>query len=174
MKNLNKIFWQEDKIGMISNHLDADCHSHWMLQLFLSLEDTLNLTVADEKIECQCIVVDKNIPHSFHAGNKVHFSAIIEPTSIYAEQLNFKMNSKGYFICNSSGIEKLQIKVKELVKNSDEEKYLDFIEILNEFLEISYLPMKYDDRILDFMQLLNTCDCRADYPIYSKNRLESP
>ena len=103
--------------------------------------------------------MDKHIPHSFYAGNKVHFSALIEPTSSYAEQLSLKMNDKGYFICNASGIKKLQIKAKALIKSSDTKQYLDFIDNLNKFLKITYLQKNYDDRILEFLKLLSTCDC---------------
>ncbi|HIE5809279.1 TPA: hypothetical protein ACXN29_000050 [Clostridioides difficile] len=31
MNIINKIFWEEDRIGMITNNLEADTHSHCML-----------------------------------------------------------------------------------------------------------------------------------------------
>lgn len=37
----NRIFWQNDKIGLLTNHLEADTHAHWMLQLFISIEDRI-------------------------------------------------------------------------------------------------------------------------------------
>lgn len=34
---MNRIYWQSDRIGMLTDHLNANKHAHWMLQLFLSL-----------------------------------------------------------------------------------------------------------------------------------------
>lgn len=108
MNIINKIFWQEDRIGMITNNLEADTHSHCMLQLFLGIEDSIEITVNEKLVKCNCIIVDKNISHSFSARKKVYYSAIIEPTSIYAEQLTSKMNDFGYWICDNDGLEKLR------------------------------------------------------------------
>lgn len=70
MNIINKIFWQEDRIGMITNNLEADTHSHCMLQLFLGIEDSIEITVNEKLVKCNCIIVDKNISHSFSARKK--------------------------------------------------------------------------------------------------------
>lgn len=45
MNIINKIFWQEDRIGMITNNLEADTHSHCMLQMFLGIEENIEIIV---------------------------------------------------------------------------------------------------------------------------------
>lgn len=70
MNIINKIFWQEDRIGMITNNLEADTHSHCMLQMFLGIEENIEIIVNEKLVKCNCIVVDKNISHSFSARKK--------------------------------------------------------------------------------------------------------
>lgn len=178
MKNINKIYWQEDKIGLITNHLDAATHSHWMLQLFIGIEATVDITVNNKFIQCNCIVVDKNIPHSFSAGKKVYYSAIIEPTSAYAKQLTARMNHDGYWICDKHNIEELKQQGMSLIQQSSVAQYLKFVEILNHYLNISTKPKQYDDRIATLLQLLDTCNCNnhtisnfADKVALSSSRL---
>ncbi|MFN1843157.1 hypothetical protein Q0Y04_17655 [Clostridioides difficile] len=55
---------------MITNNLEADTHSHCMLQLFLGIEDSIEITVNEKLVKCNCIIVDKNISHSFSARKK--------------------------------------------------------------------------------------------------------
>ena len=57
MKVVNKIFWDTDKISMITNHLDADTHSHLMLQLFVGVDDYVEIVIKDIRIKCNVIVV---------------------------------------------------------------------------------------------------------------------
>lgn len=178
MRNINKIYWQADKIGLITNHLEADTHSHWMLQLFIGIEADVEIVVNGKFVKCHCIVVDKNVPHSFSAGKKVFYSAIIEPASVYAKQLTARMNNDGYWVCNKNNIEELKQQGKSLIQQSNVEQYLKFIETLNNYLDISTKQKQYDDRIATLLQLLDTCHCNnhtisnlADTVALSSSRL---
>ncbi|CZR98033.1 MULTISPECIES: helix-turn-helix domain-containing protein [unclassified Clostridioides] len=159
MNIINKIFWQEDRISMITNHLEADKHSHWMLQLFIGIEDSIEITVNEKLVKCNCIVVDKNISHSFSARKKVYYSALIEPTSIFAEQLTSKMNDFGYWICEKDGLDELRQQGTFLIYQSSEEQYLKFMKMLNNYLNFPETIKYYDDRITELLQLLHTCNC---------------
>lgn len=35
---MNRIFWDNDKISMVTDHIEAVKHSHQMMQFFLSLQ----------------------------------------------------------------------------------------------------------------------------------------
>ena len=83
---------------MITDQIDAVSHQHWAMQLFLSIEERLEISVGEEQVLCKCIVVNRNIPHSFSTNNTVHFSMIIEPTASIAEQLDEIMEGKEYHI----------------------------------------------------------------------------
>ena len=50
---------------MITDQIDAVSHQHWAMQLFLSIEEQLEISVGGEQVLCKCIVVNRNIPHSF-------------------------------------------------------------------------------------------------------------
>lgn len=159
MKIINKIFWQEDRVGLITNHLDAQTHRHWMLQLFLGIEDKVEITVNGSLVTCSCVVLDKNIPHSFSAREKVYYSALLEPTSNFAQQLNSKMNELGYWVCDRDGIEELRRRAGSLVTHANAEEYLRFTHLLENFLHLWATPRCYDERIIEFLYMLDTCTC---------------
>ena len=50
MCGMNRIYWDIDKISMLTDHLDASAHSHGMIQFFLCLEDELEIRVKG----CKC------------------------------------------------------------------------------------------------------------------------
>ena len=50
MCGMNRIYWDIDKISMLTDHLDASAHSPGMIQFFLCLEDELEIRVGKEKI----------------------------------------------------------------------------------------------------------------------------
>ena len=35
---MNKIYWDKDKITIVTNQLEAIEHKHWAMQIFLALE----------------------------------------------------------------------------------------------------------------------------------------
>ena len=84
---MNKIYWDRDKISIITDQIESVPHKHWAMQLFLSIEKNLKIGVEDNKISCRCIVINRDILHSFSTGNKMYFTMIIEPASSLAIQL---------------------------------------------------------------------------------------
>lgn len=157
--NLNRIFWQNDKIGLLTNHLEADTHAHWMLQLFISIEDSIEIMINDKMIQCHCIVIDKNIPHAFSANQKIYFSAIIEPDSSYAKQLFTRMNEHGYWINDNMDRTELRKQANLLIQSPSKEEYLNFISILDTYLKIEHIPITYDERITELLHHLASCSC---------------
>lgn len=83
---MNYIYWQHDRIGVFTKTLNTEKHSHWMLQLFLSLDGQLKIKVNEKEIECRCIVVDRNIPHSIDTDNKMACSVLIAPTRHWSQK----------------------------------------------------------------------------------------
>lgn len=159
MKIINKIFWGSSKIDILTNQINAETHSHYMLQVFLGIEDIVEIIVNGKSISCDCIVIDKNVPHSFSAKNKVYYSSLIDPTSIYATELTNKMNGQGYFIYDSKEIINLREAGISLMIKSDIEEYRCFEKKVNELLGISSGTKKYDERISELFSYLNSCDC---------------
>ncbi|WP_025477906.1 hypothetical protein [Enterococcus faecium] len=112
MKVINKIFWDTDNISMITNHLDADTHSHLMLQLFVGIDDYVKIIINDIRIKCDVIVVNKNVAHSFSAKGKLYFSSIIDPTSVYGKKLIDKMGKRDFLIYDQIDTYELSRQVK--------------------------------------------------------------
>ncbi len=82
---MNRIYWDKDSIGIVTDNIDATPHRHPMMQLFLSIEDLLTIEVSDKLLSGRCIVVYKNIRNAFYTKGKLHFSLITEPTTELAE-----------------------------------------------------------------------------------------
>lgn len=156
---MNRIYWQTDRIGMLTDHLNANKHTHWMLQLFLSLDGLLEVSILEEKLACKCIVVDKNTPHSIDAKQKRIFSILIAPTSSIAEQLSSNMNSSGFWVCDTEGIIAIQQEAQNLAFETSIKQYLIFCEKLYHFLNITPNPKKYDSRIDLLLHLIENCKC---------------
>lgn len=156
---MNYIYWQHGRIGIFTNTLNTEKHSHWMLQLFLSLNGQLKIEVNEKEIKCKCIVVDKNIPHSIDADNKMAFSALIAPTSLIARTIQSHTGSCGYWVCEMDGITSIQESALDLATEKNIEKYLTFSEKLCCFLNVKHEPFHFDPRIELLLQLIENCDC---------------
>ena len=83
-----KVFFDTDNIGMITDMLNAEEHSHYPIQLFLSIDEPLRITIAGNEVCAQCIAVGQNVPHTFSSQNRAHISAIIETASDFSRSLN--------------------------------------------------------------------------------------
>lgn len=112
---------------MITDQIDAVSHQHWAMQLFLSIEEQLEISVGEEQVLCKCIVVNRNIPHSFSTNNTVHFSMIIEPTASIAEQLDEIMEGKEYHIFENEDIAPLKKALLQFVHRDELKDYQNFM-----------------------------------------------
>ena len=114
---MNRIYWDEDKIGMLTDQINAEPHKHWMMQIFLSLEDELYMRIEKEEVVGKCIVVNQNIIHVFNCEQKVHFSILIFPTSRLSIGLKDKIQNAAYYKVESSMLDKIQILAREMIQN---------------------------------------------------------
>lgn len=156
---MKKIFWQKDKVGMISDHLLATEHSHWLIQLFLSLDGKLKMKVDSQEIECNCIVINHNIPHTVITDGKPYYTLVFGVTSEYGNDLSAKLGNESYWICDEMGIDILQKEGQKLVDNTTKEQYYAFLKQLRAYLKITKYAQKYDERIIELIESLETCDC---------------
>lgn len=153
----NKIFWDTDRISMITNHINAKTHRHYMLQIFIGIEDMVDISINSQSIKCKFIVIDRNIPHSFSTNNKIYYSSLIDPTSVYAQKLMDIIGDNKYFVCDPVNYLQLLQQGKKLLYNSTKEEYEKFEQLINECLDISTNDKKYDARIIKVFQILNSC-----------------
>lgn len=161
---MKKIFWQKDKVGMISDQLMSKEHSHGMLQLFLSLDNTLEIEVEGERISCRCIVINHNVHHAFIGDGKLYYSLVIGMTSKYESGLSEHLDNNTYWICDKIGIDSLQKACQKLTENTTKEEYETFLNQLSEYLQITKCSKQYDKRIMELIKVLESCDC-SDHTI---------
>ena len=156
---MNRIYWDIDKISMLTDHLDASAHSHGMIQFFLCLEDELEIKVCKEKLKCSCILVNKNVRHSFKANNKVHFTCVVEPVSDIGMGLNDILQDKDYCIVDDSKANELKKIAMAMKDTFDKDTYTKLMTRIYECFDIAYLNKPLDDRILAFLKMLEQCSC---------------
>lgn len=156
---MNRIYWDIDKISMLTDHLDASAHSHSMLQFFMCLEDELEIKVRKKKLKCSCVMVNKNVQHSFKANNKICFTCVIEPVSDIGMKLNSILQDKDYYIIDNSTV----IEIKNIVMSMRDvfniETYKKLMNKIYECFDIVHIHKQFDDRILEFLKILEHCSC---------------
>ena len=156
---MNKIYWDRDKISIITDQIESVPHKHWVMQLFLSIEKNLEIGVGNNTISCRCIVINRNILHSFLTGNSVYFTMIIEPTSNLAIQLEERMGGMKYYIFNNQDIKCIQNLLFCLIDSDGLREYREFMIQLYKFLRLKEQSKIYDDRIKDLLYEIEQCNC---------------
>ncbi len=152
-----KIFWDRDNIAFIGDQVNSTEHSHCVLQVFLSLDEPLQVTVENDQISGKCVIVNKNVRHIFSCDNKIRLSILIEPSSSFAKELIKKIDGD-YLICDS-GIDRIRQKAVALIDTYDKQRYLDFIQDFAEYFGVRRNAKVLDERIIELLELLRNCDC---------------
>ncbi len=156
---MNRIYWDTDKISMLTDRLDASAHSHGMIQFFLCLEDSLEIKVGKEKIKCPCILVNKNVNHTFKTNNMIHFTCVIEPVSDIGTIIKGILQDRDYYIFDDSKAKELRKLAAPMVDTFDTASYKEFMKRLYECFDVSFPDKKFDERILSFLNMLEHCSC---------------
>lgn len=152
------VFWDKDNIGFISDKLDAESHSRCVLQIFLSFDEPLQITVGDRPVCGKCIIVDKDVPHSIRSGGTKRLFGLVEPISSFASDLSRKIGGD-YLICDTKKIGEIQQQAAKLLLVKDQQQYVTFIQIFSSYLGIEREEKILDGRISELLNLLQTCDC---------------
>ncbi len=152
-----KIFWDKDNIAFIGNQVNSSEHEHCVLQVFLSLDEPLQVTVENERISGKCVIVNKNVRHKFSCDNRVRLSVLIEPSSSFAKELIKKID--GDFLVCDDGIERIQQKAAALIGTDDKQRYSDFIQAFAGQLGVKRNSKALDERITALLEMLQSCDC---------------
>lgn len=152
-----KIFWDKDNIAFIGNQVNATEHAHCVLQIFLSLNEPLQVTVNGKQVNGKCIIVNKNARHIFSCDNQIRLSILIEPSSNFANELIKKIN--GDYLIFDNDIDRIQQKAAALMDTNDKQRYIDFIQDFAECLGVKRNLEILDERITALLEILQNCDC---------------
>lgn len=156
---MNRIYWDEDKIGMLTDQINAEPHKHWMMQIFLSLEDELHMCIEKEEVVGKCIIINQNILHAFNCKQKIHFSILVFPTSRLSIGLKHKIQNEAYYKIESSILDNIQLLAREMIQNKSISYYIKVMEKLDECLGAYTESTLYDERIQEVLKHISKCDC---------------
>lgn len=152
-----KIFWDKDNIAFIGNQVNATEHSHCVLQIFLSLNEPLQVTVNGKQVNGKCIIINKNARHIFSCDNQIRLSILIEPSSNFANELIKKIDDD--YLIFDNDLDSIQQKAAALTDTNDKQRYIDFIQDFAEYLGVKRNSEILDERITALLEILQNCDC---------------
>jgi len=161
---MNRIYWDEDQIGMLTNQINAKTHKHWMMQLFLGIEEELHIAVNGNDVVGRCIIVNQNIEHAFSCEHKIHFSSLIFPTSPLAIKLHERLNKNDYYVLESAYGKELGQVAGKMIESSEIGVYEKLLEKLNECFKVQSKKVNYDERVKMVLNEVRACDC-SDHSI---------
>lgn len=156
---MNKIYWDKDKITLLTDKIEAIEHKHWAIQIFLSLDDELNIRISNADISGRGVIVNQNIVHSFSSEQLTHISIIIDPTSNLSDKLKKLINRNEYYIFDNEAIKQAQQFAKLMLKDNDITTYNNFVFHLNSLMDINEEEKLYDERIQEIIQYIKECNC---------------
>ena len=156
---MNQVFWDIDRIAILTDTMDATSHSHAMLQFFVSTEAPLNIKVGKEKPETRCLLVNKNVKHAFKADHRICCTILIEPVSELGLALDVLLKEQDYYIVDDVRADALIEKVIGLKDHPGKEAYEKLMDAVYGCFGILPSHQKLDERIVEFLEMLKECPC---------------
>ena len=156
---MNHIFWDVDKITIMTDVMDATIHRHAMMQFFVCTEVKLDIKVGKEQPDAKCVLVNKNVKHSFNADKRLCLTTIIEPVSALGLALDVVLDSKDYYVVDESMADALIRQVICLKEHPCKDRYSDLMDVISECFGLLPSPKLLDERIIAFLKMLEHCDC---------------
>lgn len=130
-----QLYAADDHFSFISNHVDADSHSHAMLQITIACEEPFKAFIEHQAVCCSGIIIDSNTLHSFKGVSQTQLFFLVDPTSDFGVYLKKAyLKDKQFFILSD-----------KMVKNAIQElnkfplpflNQSDYFIFLNSFVQI--------------------------------------
>jgi len=148
-------------VSAFSDTINADNHSHWMLQLFYAFNNDLLIDVNGDEIRFRCVILNSGVVHNFATRNSLCFTMLIDPSSSLSLELKKKyLQDKEYHLFDEEMFLDFNLQFKSLPQMPiDIQLYENFTSELYHVIGITIQPfIIYDERILDVIKHLETCD----------------
>lgn len=159
MWQVNIIFMCGQNYGAISNRIEANLHKHWMLQIFISVNEKLTLHVEGQQISCRAIIVNVNTAHAFYSENALHFTMLIDPTSQLGRNLRMHLlKDRSFYILEDATSIEFQGQLLDAIEQWDSNQFMVFIKNMICYFD-QQTSTQLDQRIEDLIELINACDC---------------
>lgn len=140
----------------ISDTIEADCHKHWLLQLFLGSHKDLNIEINGQRIPCGAILVNIDTPHIFNTEGELHFTMLIDPTTELGRMLRGVLMDQPFYVFPQEETIVMQQTFKDVSLQKRHDAFLSFVQSI--LLRFAYSDVKnFDNRVMKVLNLLNDC-----------------
>jgi AraC-like DNA-binding protein len=146
----------------ISNSIKADCHKHWLIQMFLSSKMDFNIEVNNQIITCSAILVNLDTPHAFKTEGETHFTMLIDPTTELGCMVRGLLEGESFYVFPYEKTLAMQQAFKNALLQKRQDAYLVLIrDIISQFTHNNM--KKLDDRVTEILELLENCDHEEEF-----------
>ena len=76
---MNRIYWDRDKISILTDQIESIEHKHYAIQLFLSIDKPLNLYVSGKLIAGKCVIVNHNLNPTKLSAVRSFYRMLLNP-----------------------------------------------------------------------------------------------
>ncbi|WP_315121187.1 AraC family transcriptional regulator [uncultured Clostridium sp.] len=153
----------KDHIAFFTDKVDTHYHSHNYIQITIGLEKSFNITVENDFLYTEGIIVNSNISHRLYGYNEWQLYLLINPESLFGEVIkrNLLQEKQVYVLGEKEIRDVIQLDIKSMPKMINSIEYGEFIKRLKEVLNISNynLQHKIDHRIQKVLTYI------GDYPL---------
>ncbi|MBU3144232.1 helix-turn-helix transcriptional regulator [Clostridium sp. CF012] len=153
------VYAGNDHIAAVTDKIDADKHSHLMLQISISIRHEFSISIGEKQFYCKGIILSSNTDHTFYSNQDAQIFFLIDSSSIIAKQLNQKyLRGQSYYVIDDESINLIQYILQRCYPILDKEHYLKFYTQLFQILQIStdaYTVM--DERIISLLSRIKNC-----------------
>ena len=156
---MNRIYWDIDKIASLTDHLESATHRHGMIQFFLFLDGAPDMRVGREKIRARGLFVNVNVKHSIKVTDGLLLTCVIEPGSDFGRRLSELMDGREYYALDDEQAAELIEAARPMTGAFNKESYTILIENLYAIVGTDRQAGKLDERIRDFLDMLEDCSC---------------
>jgi AraC-like DNA-binding protein len=140
----------------ISDSIEADCHKHWLLQMFLSSHKDLNIEINGQRIPCGAILVNIDTPHIFNTEGEPHFTMLIDSTTELGRMLRGLLMDQPFYVFPHEETIVMQQTFKEVSLEKSHDAFISFVQSI--LLRFDYSDVEnFDNRVMKVLNLLNEC-----------------
>lgn len=151
---LNIILKHDRCFMAISNGIEAECHKHWFLQMFVASHKQLHIQVNQGLLPCSAIIVNTNIMHMINSNGEPNFTLLVDPTSELGRRFKGLLLDQPYYLFPDERYTVMQQGLSHALQNDSHAHYLSFARAMIDFLSSD--PIKsFDLRVEKVLRIID-------------------
>lgn len=149
------LFSCTDHISFLTNKVDTEYHNHHYIQITISLEKSFHITIEEESLKVDGIILDSNKSHKLHGQKEWQLYLLVNPESVFGELLRraFLQDSHYFILEKNQGKQVQQLAAQRLFSITSTTEYYKFITKCKQLLSLNDSEIKHtlDDRIQEVL-----------------------